>query len=518
MIARLLPAIALLGVSIASTLQQPQRCRLQPSPGGQLTTTNGGTPYEMTFIAHPILRCSGGVMIQADSAVRSALAHQVEFIGHVNYADTLKTLQSDHAYYFEGQGHVATQGNVILQDLKTGSTITAPTLDYYLKSETNPEPRIAVYNGRPHTVLYQDRQGEPAQPGDTTIVDSDNLTIWGERFVQFGGDVRIVRGTMKAFGARAQFDNEQHRMQLLGAGRVEGEDFNLYGDTVVAELQGDTNRFREVTARRESRLLARDVDIHAPMIHVLFTEGKVSRLVALRPHPTAADSAAVATLPQARAIATDFFLRADSIDAIAPDQKLDTVYAVGAAYGERRDSTQQQGAGVTADSSRATALAVRDSAASGTSARPDTTVVTASRDSTTRADSVALALDSVPAVMAHDWLSGDTVVALFKAAEGNVPDTARNSRVLERVIARGGATQPARSMYRMEQPDQEVAGRHPISYLVAREITVILNDGKVATVGAREQIQGLYLEPVKPTQVKKAEPDTAAARKGRKTP
>ncbi len=237
---------------------------------------------------------------------------------------------------------------------------------------------------------------------------------------------------------------------------------------------------------------------------------------------------------QAVTTAKEFRLEADSIHAVAPDQRLERVIAIGQAYGERLG------------------------------------------------DSLGV---NLPPEAAHDWVRGDTIIGFFAAdtAAGPVgrdstgrgegatserpalrPDSAVSSppdsvgqaadstvqRTLERVVVVGN-TQPARSLYRIRpqdankaepgQPaakpmvadtavadsavadsavadsaaaraaaDSAAAGPKPgINYMTAHRITLHFKHGEVQRVEAEGPIQGVYLDPNK----KPAPADTAATPK-----
>jgi hypothetical protein len=217
----------------------------------------------------------------------------------------------------------------------------------------------------------------------------------------------------------------------------------MSGDTVQGRTN-DADEMEEVIALRNGHLVASDVDVQAPLIRVLFEEGEVSRLIAVGDKPA---PGAVATDVQglASAISKDFRLSADSIDAIAPMRRLEKVTAVGRAHGER----------ITDD----------------------------------------LANANIPAISAHDWMKGDTVITTF--ADGPpAPDdtTASPTREVERVVAIGTAAARASSMYRITDNDRPDAPPG-VNYMLAQRIIVNMKDGGVSTVDATGNVQGVYLQP-----------------------
>jgi hypothetical protein len=207
-------------------------------------------------------------------------------------------------------------------------------------------------------------------------------------------------------------------------------------------LNGD--EFKELHAFRQVVLESEGVDLTAPLVRIFFETGEVERLVALGGAKIGPNA------PQARAVSPDFVLVADSIDAVSPQQKLERVFAVGKARGERF------------------------------------------------ADSVAD--NSLPELIRNDWVQGDTVRAYFteRTASDSLPlprppaaAGPDSTRVLERIVALGN---PASSTYRMrEQVGDSV--ELSVNYLTAKMLDVTFKEGAVHKVAAQGDIRGLYLQP-----------------------
>ncbi|MEJ2678334.1 MAG: hypothetical protein P8174_04555, partial [Gemmatimonadota bacterium] len=241
------------------------------------------------------------------------------------------------------------------------------------------------------------------------------------------------------------------------------------------------------------------------------------------------------------ATAKEFRLEADSIHAIAPEQQLDQVIAIGQAYGERLGDSL----GVNLPSEAAHDW-VRGDTIIGYFAA-DTTAAPASQDSVGR-DRAAL--------MRRRALQRDSVGTSPRDSATTADSTVQ--RTLERVVVIGSGTQPARSLYRIrpqdtknvepgkpaegEKPaapdtaapdtaapdtavadttatdtaaagvaaDSAAAGPKPgINYMTAHRITLHLKHGEVQRVEAEGPIQGVYLDPIKKTEP----PDTTATPK-----
>jgi hypothetical protein len=151
-------------------------------------------------------------------------------------------------------------------------------------------------------------------------------------------------------------------------------------------------------------------------------------------------------------VTPDFKLVADSIDALAPAQKLQEVHAIGLAYAERA------------------------------------------------ADSLDV---NLPDLIKRDWLRGDTVRAYFVEAPDSVKarraktDSTNFDRVLERMIASGGE-RPATAIFRVRD-EQDPTKQVQVNYLAARKITSFFKDGAVYDVNAEGEIKGMYLQPINTT-------------------
>ncbi len=534
--------------------QEPVARDCEIVDGEDLQVVGRGSPRERVILrgnAH--IRCAGGVELRADTAVSHTLTGHREFIGHVFYEDTVKSLTADRVDYEHEQARLVAVGNVVLTDIKAGSVVTGTELEYYRATEERPEPRTVV-RGRPHATLYespetQDDAATPipvaAPPADSAAepfeIDADEMEIFGEQHFRATGRVEIVRGSTTGFGDAAEFDQVAQRLILEGDAIVEGEAFSLAGDWIRAFLDGDD--LREVLARQDAVLLSEDLRIDAPELQVFFQEGEVHRLVAVRmladssevdePAPMAEEGAIVATAdslgnaaeamapgddeivvlagdstatvidsvlvaadsaevapppppsrrtvgPQPRATASDFWIMADSIDAIAPGQQLERVIAVGNAYGER-----------TADSLdvKVPELIARDWLRGDTITGYFATVPVADSASTSDTDDerprakAALSTDAAPTTDIAPVDDGDSV------ADGEAAET---RTTLERLVAVGPEGR-AQSLYRIREDGEEATPS--VNFLIANQITLLLRDGEVTNVEALGPIKGVHLQP-----------------------
>lgn len=416
--------------------QRRQNCELVYA--GTTNSFGINTPSQVDFLGGGVtLRCDGGTTIRSDSAVNTSINNRLEFIGRVRYADTLRTLRSDYLQYLGQQRLIIANNNVVLTDLRNGSRLEGPFLSYYLATETRPEEILQMPQGRPRATLVRASAQDSAR-SDTTIVDANTIEIIGENRFTGRGNVEIKRGDVEASGGQVVFQEQSNVLTLTQGARVETEQYTMLGDTIIARGDDAGGDFSEIDSRLGAQLRSEDLDVTGLGIRVFLADGQVDRLSAV------GDTARVT---RATALSPDFRLEADSIEAVAPAQVLETVRAFGGALGVR----------VTPDSLIA----------------PDT-----------------------PEMIRDDWVRGDTIIALFTdAPPPETPaDTAAPERVLERLDAMGGASGLASSLYKMLEEDAE-AGSYAVNYMVARHITVLLAAGEVTTVEAEDEVHGVYLRP-----------------------
>ena len=479
---------------------QARRCDLvQAADYRQLMNVAG---EEVLYFQDPVrLDCTGQVRLEADSAVWNRASGNLELIGRVVYRDSTTELTAEWTNYFGRDDRLTSRGDVVLRDLARGSRVSGQALDYYRATELRPSSRLTVQGGRPHAVLRRSPAaappmadtaspavGDPAQgvveePADTAAP----LEVWAER-LEFVGEtvftayrnVELLRGEMTGGGERARYDQTAEELELEGGAHVENPQYRLVGKRIDAFLEGES--LREVLAEDEARLESEELTVMSERLRIGFVEGRIERLEAWNPVPADAPR-------RARAVAEDFDLRADSIDARADAGVVREVRAVGRAFGERE---------------------------------PDSVVV------------------ALPSIATRDWIQGDTIIGYFAPDTATVaenadpgepaladgpparsvavtvaagPDAAGNATddstgvVLERVVVIGGSS-PALSLYRIQ--DQGGNGERSINFMSASRIILIMSHGEVRRVEAEGPIDGLHLDPI-PEPTAEPEEGTPAA-------
>lgn len=377
---------------------------------------------------------------------------------------------------------------------------------------TGGRPHATLY--RTSRDVRDERDDEADEADNTPLeVDADRMELFGEnRFLAFG-DVVLDQGEVEAFADEVEYDAQEDYLILIGQARVQDSAYTMTADRIEALLEGED--LREVIAEGESVLLAEELRVDAPAIRILLEDGEVHRMIAMKRllassdatgaevaledeagdgargaeeavaetgtprakravaakaripdgEDAGADEAGIPSadggsfaetgddeLPQPRAIATDFWITADSIDALSPGQTLREVIAVGSAYGERIEAEPVPG---------------------------------------------------LPESIARDWLSGDTIIAYFAEevvdasaeldTEAAAEEDPERRVVLERLVSIGSEGR-ARSVYRMQEDDRP-EGELSINYMVANRISLFFRDGEVTQVEAEGPLRGVHLQP-----------------------
>jgi hypothetical protein len=486
--------VALVLAAIPSSAPAQQTCnQVLRSDFRRIITETG---QEIMYYRDPVrMVCTGGLQIEADSAVRDQSANTVELVGQVLYRDGDRQLTSDWARYLGGTDQLFARGGVVITDMADGSVIRGEEFEYQRETPERPQSRMIMWGGRPSAELRRapDAAGAPGAP---IQVRADRLEFLGETVFLAHTNVELERQDMRGAADAIRFDQGADRMTLTGNAHVVTEGYRLDGDHIDAHMMGDA--LREVLSQGSAQLVGEDLTVRGNNIRIGFLDGEPERVEAWSPRPAASDDEDTPAARGARAVAisSDFRLRADSIDARSVEGRLREVQAIGRAYGERE------------------------------------------------ADTLSVQL---PDPIARDWIQGDTIIGYFAhggltatapdgdgvlqgdpdpdgdgdlqgdpdpngGEETNGDDAARaNDLVLERVEVIGGGSD-ALSLYRTEAPG---GGAQPaVNFMRAKRITLFMTDGEVTRVEADGPIEGLYLDPARERRDPQGTPrNTAAGRR-----
>lgn len=466
---------------------QERSCRqVLPSDARRLFNARG---QELIYFRDPVrVLCTGGLRLEADSAVMNRTVATVELVGDVVYRDSLRELTADWANYLGQRDQLLARGSVVLRNVEDGSLVEGDELDYLQANEQRPLALMLVRGGRPHAVIppQPDSAGGVPDTAVSTEVWADRMRFEGEEVFSGVGNVEIQRGDMTGAGQTALFDQREEQMTLTGEAFVQTDRYRLDGQQIVAFLSGQ--ELRTVTSEVQARAESEELTVESDRIRIGFVDGRLDRMQAWNPR---GDS-----VPRALADARDFRLRADSIDALADSVGIQEVRAVGRAYGERNaDPTVRSPTAVSRDW-------IQGDTILGYFAHKTTRTppgrVTPPPGRVTPADMRLQPPDTVPdgGEPLRTDPAADSAVAPEPGEPGE-PGAAPEPRdsvetVLERIVVIGGQL-PALSLYRL--PAEQPGDPPSINFLKANRITLFMANGDVTRVDAEGPLDGLYLAP-----------------------
>jgi hypothetical protein len=354
-----------------------------------------------------------------------------------------------------------------------GSQVENGVLVYLRQAEFREEESMTVTTGpdgvRPRALVTQMASDSAAEGGTGQrpyAVVGDRIDLQGDAYFRSIGNVEITRDSLFAYGDSVEFDQTEDRLVLVGSARIVSRGSELVGRTItMTEPGGDTSR---IHADKDALLIGEGVRLTSPQIVVFLVDGALDRLVATplaragaegqrevaagRPPGTAEPDSADLVRPVATL--DDAELTADSIDILAPGERVERVVAIGTARS-----------------------------------------VSTARDS--------LNVESLPDVARSDWLEGDTVIVTFRSLADSAAETATEDQEMESVAAHGRAS----ALYRLTPSDTTArAGVDPpaLHYVVGDRITITMAGGDVDDLHVVGQTRGVHLEPLAP----RAAPDT----------
>ena len=483
-------ALRLLLVGLALLFAGTEAAGLQSScdlASSRRVVSNQTNNARVSYFSAPRFECNDGMRIEADSSVTFEATSFTQLFGNVIIRDDQRELYADRAQYFDGVGRLQAQGSVRLMNLEDGSWVTGEDLVLLREGDDRAEEEVTVREGRPHARLVPrmrsdstavEGSAEASQPEDSETtapyeVDADLIHLVGDRLFQARGRVEITHESFQAYGDSLEFQQEIGSMTLFRNARilsqdtVSGDTLDVRGDTITMDLPND--RIDEIEARGRAQLLAEDVNMRGPMIRLVFEEEELERVFAMR-RPVEEDSTQVsgggdqplssANPTQPRAVAEDFVLTGDSIEADLPGGELERVTATGAARG-----------------------------------------VSTARDS--------LNTDATDELIRSDWIEGDTIIATFRLVSADPSDPPTEGpaaaepteRQIDLLIARG----EARSFYRSapeSPPESAVAGGAAgpqaleLNYVIGDEVRLFMKDGEVERMEV-DNPTGIYLQPTR---------------------
>ncbi len=314
---------------------QDQPCKFQighvDRTGSQVTASPGVVNY---FAGGDVfLYCQGTTTsMRSDSVASYGATRTVEFVGHVVYTDTGSiVMKADRGTYYRDGDRWEARGNVQTQTIKSGSTMTGPSLDYFraLKGVRDTAELYAVARPTIHFVPRDSAGGSGKQ--EPYIIVADRVRMKGEDRVWAGGKVTIDRSDFAARSDSLRLDTGAGSDgTLLGSPILRGlgkDSFNLTGARI--DLRFLNRALDYLTAKGNGHAVSSNLDLKADTIGLDLEKDKLVQTLAwgdsLRPD----------------ALSADYRLRGDSMAFDTPGEHLTETRAFGNAWaGGRPDTTE----------------------------------------------------------------------------------------------------------------------------------------------------------------------------------
>ncbi|MBM4188194.1 MAG: hypothetical protein FJ206_12900 [Gemmatimonadetes bacterium] len=321
----LLLGAAPLAAQPPARIDPADRCQMQlvrvRREGMRTEPTPGVTNFFAGGDVHA--RCRGrNIHIYADS-VASYGGTVFQFLSQTNrvrYRDSVTHLDADQITYFRDNERVEAQGNVVHKDLKAGSSIVGPRVDYYRPmKQIRPETEVIGYNRPTIKYVVRDSLGKPTEP--YTIVGNQVRAVGGNLMFA-GGNVTIDRFDLH--GAADSIWIESGRLErgemLRNANLKSITDDGFTLDGVNIDLGLKKKELSSLKAKLKARLVSPDVTIDADSILIEIPERQVERTRAwgkeIRPV----------------AVSGTYQIKGDSLVIESPKQKLSSVRAYGGGW------------------------------------------------------------------------------------------------------------------------------------------------------------------------------------------
>jgi hypothetical protein len=315
-------ALVIFGPAPKPAAAQTERCVFQidnVDRQGSVVETPQGTNY---FAGGNVrLRCRGSQITMQSDSVAAYGGNLVNFIGNVKYRDSTLTMDADYGTYRKSGEKWEARGRVNTKNLKTGSTLAGPALDYFRVVKGVRDTMEMYSTGRPR-IEYASADSS-AKAGEPYIIVADRVRLKGNDRLWAGGKVTIDRSDFAARGDSLRLDTGKGSDGTLIGGnpimRGLGRDsFSVAGRRL--DLKLDRREITYVTARGTGHAISKEWDLVADTIGLDLNNRKLEQTLAW------GDS----TRPYANS--PTYAMRADSLALDTPAQQLKEVRGFGTAW------------------------------------------------------------------------------------------------------------------------------------------------------------------------------------------
>jgi hypothetical protein len=273
-------------------------------------------------------RCRNQDVRMRSDSVASYQGSVVQFIGNVRYTDSTIDMTTDFGTYFRDTEKWEARGNVVLTNLKDGSTLRGSHLDY-LRVVPGLKDTTEMFADRRPTITVPVKDSATGQATEPYVIVGDRVRIRGNDRVYASGRVTIDRSDFRGRSDSLFLDSGKgSRGALVGSAslkRVASDSFDLVGRQIDLDLA--QRELTYVTAHDSARLNNAELRLVGDAIGLDVNTRKVEQTVAwgkkVRPY----------------AVSTDYEIRGDSLAFDTPEQKLKEIRAFGDAWvGAKPDS------------------------------------------------------------------------------------------------------------------------------------------------------------------------------------
>jgi hypothetical protein len=286
---------------------------------GNVSETGQGTNY---FAGGNVrISCRGQqITMQADSLAAYG-GNVIQFIGNVKYRDSTLTMDADRGTYYKAGERWEARGRVLTNNLRTGSKLTGPALDYFRVVKGVRDTLEMYATGRPRIEYTTSDPG--AKPAEPYLIVADRVRMRSNDRIWAGGKVTIDRSDFSARGDSLRLDTGKGNDGTLVGGnpimRGLGRDsFNVQGRRL--DLRLNRRELTYVTAKGSGHAVSKEWDLVADTIGLDLKNRRLEQTLAW------GDS----TRPYATSPA--YAMRADSLALDTPGQQLKEVRGFGAAW------------------------------------------------------------------------------------------------------------------------------------------------------------------------------------------
>ena len=291
----------------------------------------------------------------SDSVEWFSQAGELHLIGRAHFKDSSEALDADRITYWTRIERVYSEGHVFARNVKDGSEMRGPNMDYYRAVPPIRDTLEVLATGRPTIRMHPASDSASADTTNPFVIVADRVKLrhtdrfWGS------GHVLIDRRDMRARSDSALLNLTDSLTWLIGAARVAGRDtarpatdttasYTLTGQRIRFDLNG-AQEIRRVGSFRDADAVGPDWHLVADTIVMLVDSNRIQR--------------AQAWGRERRPVATSGLttIVGDSLDIHMPGQVMQLVWAYRSARAvSRADSAAPEDDWITGDSLRATFL------------------------------------------------------------------------------------------------------------------------------------------------------------------